>query len=73
MPELVRETTKPTSDIGAIWFLKRAVMAIVILSFGIGGIAWLLHASIDTSLEARAAEFSSLTKTVDPSASLQQR
>lgn len=66
MPELVRELPQTTSDIGALWFLRRAVLAILILSFGIGGIAWLLHASIDTTLEARAAEMPSVARAADP-------
>ena len=36
------------------WFLRRALMAVVILGVTIGSGAWLLHASIDTSAEAIA-------------------
>ncbi len=46
----------PRSDIGLAWFLKRTVMAVVILGVSIGGIAWLLHSSIDPTAEARAAD-----------------
>ena len=44
------------SGIGVTWFLKRTILAVVILCVSIGGIAWLLHASIDPTLEANAAE-----------------
>lgn len=37
------------------WFLRRAVMAIVILCVAISSVAWLMHASIDTSAEAVTA------------------
>lgn len=59
------QTPPKQAEIGAIWFLKRAIMAVVILSVSIGGIAWLLHASIDPTLEANAAE-KAVTESVVP-------
>lgn len=44
------------SDIGFAWFAKRAALAVVILCLSIGGLAWLLHTSIDPTVEARASE-----------------
>lgn len=34
------------------WFVKRMVLAIVILAVSFGGLAWLTYASIDPRLEA---------------------
>lgn len=45
------------SAFGIRWLLKRFVLAIAILFVGIGGLAWILHASIDPlSDEARAEQ-----------------
>lgn len=44
------------SPVGAGWFLRRALMTILIFCVAIGGIAWLLHASIDQTTEAIAAD-----------------
>ncbi len=46
----------PRSDIGVAWFVRRAIAAVVIWCVSIGGVAWLLHASIDPTLDANAAE-----------------
>lgn len=46
----------PRTEIGVGWFLKRTVAAVIILCVSIGGVAWLMHASIDPALDANAAE-----------------
>lgn len=33
------------------WALRRALLGLVILTFGVGSVAWLTHASIDPALE----------------------
>lgn len=43
------------ADIGWAWFVRRTILAVLILFVGISGIAWVLHASIDQNLEAQAA------------------
>ena len=40
----------------ARWALRRALLGILILTVGIGAMAWLTHASIDPTLEAVAAQ-----------------
>jgi len=37
------------------WMMRRALLGVLILALGIGGLAWLTHASIDPALEAAAA------------------
>lgn len=37
------------------WALGRAVLGLLILAVGIGGLAWLTHASIDPNLEQTVA------------------
>lgn len=46
----------PLTAIGFAWFLKRTILAIAILGISIGTVAWLTHASIDTTSEAIASE-----------------
>ncbi len=48
--------TPARSTIDAAWFVKRTIVAVIILFLSIGTIAWLLHASIDPTLDATAAE-----------------
>ena len=38
------------------WALRRSLLGLLILAIGIGGAAWLSHASIDPTLEAAASE-----------------
>jgi hypothetical protein len=38
------------------WALRRSLLGVLILAFGIGTAAWLTHASIDPTLEAAANE-----------------
>jgi hypothetical protein len=38
------------------WALRRSLLGVLILAIGIGGAAWLTHASIDPTLEAAASE-----------------
>jgi hypothetical protein len=40
----------------ARWALRRALLGLIILTVGIGAVAWLTHASIDPTLEAVAAQ-----------------
>ena len=40
----------------ARWALRRALLGLLILTVGIGAMAWLTHASIDPTLEAVAAQ-----------------
>jgi hypothetical protein len=40
----------------ARWALRRALLGLLILTVGIGAMAWLTHASIDPTLEAAAAQ-----------------
>jgi len=60
----------PHSHIGATWFIKRAIMAVLILFVSIGGGAWLLHASIEPTLDANAAELSVSQQALGPTGSI---
>jgi len=62
--------TAHRSDIGVAWFVKRAIFAVVIWCLSIGGGAWLLHASIDQTLDANAAETLTKEQTVQVTGSL---
>lgn len=41
----------PPRLLDAKWALRRALLGLVILTLGVGSLAWLTHASIDPSLE----------------------
>lgn len=59
MSEVTRVAVNPVpplTDFGVAWFVKRTILAVAILCLSMGGIAWLLHASIDPTPEANAAE-----------------
>ncbi len=47
------------------WALKRALIGICILAVSVGGIAWLLHATIDPNLDARAEDARASSKPVE--------
>jgi hypothetical protein len=46
----------PPRLLDAKWALRRALLGLVILTIGIGSMAWLTHASIDTSLETSSID-----------------
>ncbi len=58
------------SDIGIAWFIKRTIMAVLILCVSIGGVAWLLHASIKPTLNANAAVVTSSNQALAPTGSI---
>ena len=45
-------TPKALNPISLIWVLKRAALGVIILSLGLGLIAWLTYASIEPSQTA---------------------
>ena len=76
MSEILRtEATMspPQTDIDLLWFVKRTIMAIVILCVSISGIAWRLHASIDSSAEALAAQAGAVGQSSTLTNSISQR
>lgn len=60
----------PHAHIDATWFIKRAIMAVLILFISIGGGAWLLHASIEPTLDANAAEVDTSQQALGPTGSI---
>lgn len=62
MPTLVHEaagsaSTSVQPKFGARWLLKRLMIAILVLTIGVGGLAWLMHASIDPVADAANADY----------------
>ncbi len=54
LQERLADTTsrRDTAAFGLGWAIRRAILGLVILTVGVGSLAWLTHASIDPAPDA---------------------